>query len=42
MEVHRLGIESELQVLAYDTPQQHQIQAVSSTYTKAHGNTLTH
>ena len=39
MEVPRLGVESELQPLAYTTPQQRHIQAMPVTYTTAHGNT---
>ena len=50
MEVPRLGVKSELQLLAYTRatatpePQQRQIRAVSVTYTTAHGNagSLTH
>ena len=44
MEVPRLGGELELQLAAYQQPQQRQIRAVSATYTKAHGNVtfLTH
>ena len=39
MEVLRLGIKLELQLLAYiPQPQQLEIQAVSVTYTTAHGN----
>ena len=43
MEVLRLGVKLELQLPAY-TPQQHQIQVASVTYTTAHGITrsLTH
>ena len=37
MEVPRLWVESELQLLAY--PQRHQIWATSATYTPAHSNT---
>ena len=39
MEVPRLGGELELQLLPTPQPQQHGIQAASSTYTTAHGNT---
>ena len=44
VEVPRLGVELELQLLAYPQPQQHRIQAASATYTTAHGNavSLTH
>ena len=44
MEVPRLGVESELQLLAYTTAQQCQIRAVSAIYTTAHGSagSLTH
>ena len=44
MEILRLGVESKPKVLAMPQPQQHQIQAASSTYIGAHGNTksLTH
>ena len=35
MEVLRLGVESELQLLAYTTATQRQIRAVSATYTTA-------
>ena len=49
MEVPRLGVKSELQLLAKPQPQQHQIQATATatsdpTYTTAHGNagSLTH
>ena len=44
MEVPRLGVESELQQLAYTKPQQCKIQDVFATYTTAHGNagSLTH
>ena len=44
MDVPRLGIESDLQLRPKLQPQQHQIQAASSTYTTAHGNpgSLTH
>ena len=38
MDVPRLGIESDLQLRPKLQPQQHQIQAASSTYTTAHGN----
>ena len=38
VEVPRLGVKSELQLLAYTTPQQLGIQASSVTYTTAHGN----
>ena len=38
MEVPRLGVESELQLLAHVTAQQRQIRAISVTYTAAHGN----
>ena len=37
--VPRLGVELELQLPAYATAKQHRIQATSSTYTTAHGNT---
>ena len=42
--VPRLGVESELQLLAYPQPQQYQIRAASVTYTTAYVNTgsLTH
>ena len=42
MEVPRLGVESELHLLAY--AQQHGIRALSVTYTTANGNagSLTH
>ena len=44
MEVSRLGVELELQLLAYTTAKQHGILATSATYTTAHGNagSLTH
>ena len=45
MQVPRLGVKSELQLLApTPQPQEHQIQATSATYTTAHGNagSLTH
>ena len=44
MEVSRLGVELELQQLAYITVTATRIQAVSATYTPAHGNAgyLTH
>ena len=44
MELPRLGVESELPLLAYTQPQQRQIQVTSATYTTAHSNTesLTH
>ena len=44
MEVTRLGVKSELQLLTYVQPQQHQIQAESVTYTEAHSHVgcLTH
>ena len=38
IEVPRLGVESELQLLAYATATQRRIQAASTTYTMAHGN----
>ena len=40
----RLGVESELQLLAYTQPQQCQIRAASMTYATAHDNagSLTH
>ena len=46
MEIPRIGVLAELQLLAYTTataapepqPQQCQIRAVSATYTTAHGN----
>ena len=38
MEVSRLGVKSELQLLAYTTAMQHQIWAISATYTTAHSN----
>ena len=38
MEVPRLRVELELQLLAYITVQQHRIQAVSVTYNTAHGS----
>ena len=38
MEVPRLGVESELQLLAEPQPQQLGIQAASINYTTAHGN----
>ena len=39
MEVPRLGVESELQLLTYATAIQCQIQSTSVTYTRAHSNT---
>ena len=44
MEVPRIGVKSELQLLAYATAQQCQIQATSVTSTRVHGNarSLTH
>ena len=44
MEVPRLGVESELQLPAYPTAQQHGIWAVSANHTTGHGNSrsLTH
>ena len=44
MDVPRLGVESELQLLAYTKPQQHQIRTPSANYTAAHSNagSLTH
>ena len=41
MRVPRLGVESELQLLAYTTATATRIQATSSTYTTPHGNTGT-
>ena len=38
MEIPRLGVESELQLPAYATAIQHQIRAISATYTTAHSN----
>ena len=44
MEVPRLGVKSELQLLTYATAKQHRIWAASVTYTTAHSNawSLTH
>ena len=44
MEVARLGIELEMQLLAYATATAMRIQAMSIPYTTAHGNagSLTH
>ena len=44
VEVLRLGVKSELQLLAHTPAQQLQIRAASATYTTAHGNAgpLTH
>ena len=44
MEISRLGVELELQLLAYTTAAKCGIQAVSSAYTTTHGNarSLTH
>ena len=44
MEVPKLGVELELQLLVYGQPQQSGIQATSVTYTTARGNagSLTH
>ena len=44
IEVPRLGVEAEIQLLAYAQPQQHQIQAAFVTYATACSNTgsLTH
>ena len=44
MEVPRLGVESDLWLLAYTQPQQRRTRAPSATYTTAHGNawSLTH
>ena len=38
MKVPGLRVETELQLPAYTTATEHQIQAVSATYTAAHGN----
>ena len=38
IEVLRLGIKSELQLLAYARPQKCKIRAASATYTTAHSN----
>ena len=44
MEVPRLGVESEMQLLAYATATATRIQATSAIYTTAHGyaGSLTH
>ena len=44
MEVLRLGVELELQLPVYTTPQQPQIRVMSANYTTAHSNarSLTH
>ena len=44
MEIHRLGVESELWLLAYTTATQRQIRVVSATHTTSHSNagSLTH
>ena len=39
MEVPRLGVESELQLLVYTTTTATEIRAASETYTTVHGNT---
>ena len=38
MDVPRLGVELDLQLLAYTKPYQHEIQAMSVTDSTAHGN----
>ena len=44
MEVPRLGVESELQLLAFTMAQKRQIRAASATYATVHGSgrSLTH